>query len=150
MLHRQARLRSQRANGESGFTLVELVVVIVIVGILVAIAIPLYMNYSKGANDKSADSDMRSAVDTLEQCSTDYGVYPSAIVLDSSKRFYTLTGCAGQQLNVSSGTTLTYSVSGSGYVLVGSNSIGNGANQHYCYNSIKGGQVRSVGTATTC
>ena len=61
MLNRLAALREKRENGENGFTLIELLVVVVIIGILIAIAIPLYLNYKQGAADKSAQSDLRNA-----------------------------------------------------------------------------------------
>src|SRR6185436_5548919 len=71
------RMREKRAHGESGFTLIELLVVVVIIGVLVAIAIPVYMNYRKGAADKSAQSDVRGAVSAIEQFYTDNGnTYP--------------------------------------------------------------------------
>ncbi|QGM26646.1 prepilin-type N-terminal cleavage/methylation domain-containing protein [Acinetobacter towneri] len=43
-----------------GFTLIELMIVIAIVGILVAIAIPAYQNYFKKTNDASCLSEMKS------------------------------------------------------------------------------------------
>src|SRR3978361_1863108 len=76
MLNKLQKLREERANNEGGFTLIELLVVVVIIGILIAIAIPLYLNYKKGANDKSAQSDVRGAVSTLEQCNGENSDYP--------------------------------------------------------------------------
>ncbi|MCL4434886.1 MAG: type II secretion system GspH family protein [Actinobacteria bacterium] len=62
------RLRSARAvslageqEAEEGFTLIELMVVLLIMGILLAIAIPTFLGVTGSAKDKGAQSDLTNA-----------------------------------------------------------------------------------------
>jgi type IV pilus assembly protein PilA len=102
------RARAKLADGDRGFTLIELLVVVVIIGVLVAIAIPLYMNYRKGAENKSAMADVRNAVTTIEQCYTEMGNDYPATTSGTGSVTLTCTGGSNQTINLSAGNTVTY------------------------------------------
>ncbi len=53
-----------RLNKDEGFTLIELMVVVLIIAILVAIAIPTFLGQRKNAQDSAAKSNLRNALAT--------------------------------------------------------------------------------------
>lgn len=65
-----ARLRLQK-DDEDGFTLIELMVVVLIIAILLAIAIPTFLGAQDRARDRGAQSDLRNTVTAAKTIATD-------------------------------------------------------------------------------
>jgi len=67
-------------KNEKGFTLIELMIVIAILGILAAVAIPNFLNARGKAQDASALSTLEALKTALEMHAADNGAYSTAAV----------------------------------------------------------------------
>ena len=68
-------LASRRRDEEQGFTLIELMVVVLIIAILIAIAIPTFLGARQRAQDRAAQSDLRNGLTSEKTYYTDNQAY---------------------------------------------------------------------------
>lgn len=91
------RFTNRLRKPEGGFTLVELMVVVMIIAILMAIAIPTFLNSRKRAQDSAAKSNVRNALAAAQSVFSKTQVYPATatMVTDLAAEEPSLTFVAG-------------------------------------------------------
>src|SRR5260221_1155703 len=69
---------ARHRDAEEGFTLIELMVVVLIIAILIAIAIPQFLGARGRAQDRAAQSSLRNALTAAKTAYTDASTYTTA------------------------------------------------------------------------
>lgn len=120
------RIINPREDRDKGFTLIELLVVVAIIGILAAIAIPVFLSQRSSARDASVKSDLNDAAKVMETLYVQTNAYPVTtaaltvgnprvspgnviVVTPVGTTAYTIRGC-----NTESAITYTYNSASGG------------------------------------
>jgi type II secretion system protein G len=74
----------------NAFTLIELLIVVLIIAILAAIAIPNFMEFQTRAKVSRVKNDMRSVATALEAYNVDEGTYPATHMILQGRAYYYL------------------------------------------------------------
>src|SRR5581483_1692650 len=74
------RISDALQRRDEGFTLIELMVVVLIIGILIAIAIPTFLGARKRAQERAAQSSLRNTLTSAKAIFTDNEDYSAATV----------------------------------------------------------------------
>jgi type IV pilus assembly protein PilA len=75
-------LSRKRIEGKEGFTLIEILVVIIIIAILAAIAIPVFLGQRQKAQDAASKALVRNVMTVVESAYTDTRDFSAIVVAD--------------------------------------------------------------------
>tara|TARA_R110002049_G_scaffold102718_4_gene248487 strand:+ start:2121 stop:2546 length:426 start_codon:yes stop_codon:yes gene_type:complete len=101
-------------NGQRGFTLIELMIVLVIIGIVASIAYPSYTRYVQKSVRTDAHAGLMQAASELERCYT---------------RTYAYSDCTISESSPENNYVIKKSISGNGYLLTASNTQNDGCEE---------------------
>jgi type IV pilus assembly protein PilA len=144
-----------RVKNVKGFTLIELMVVVAIIGIILAIAIPYYISYKRTSCDTAAEGDLRQLATSLQRMASELSIIGCQDTTGTGITTETLTYLVGPYYGWGGGTPkcdvrvvldTTLNVA-SACAMLGSRPVGSSTRYIYGVN-ILGGAMTPTGTGT--
>jgi type IV pilus assembly protein PilE len=142
----------RRFNGSSGFTLIELMVVVVVLGILARVAIPSYTQYVNRAKRAQARAEIQKAEGWIERFYTENNRYSDPLTTSTTNASFIArfgnpqvipaSGTANYRLTIAT-TSSTYTITATRTGPMSSDSCGN-------YSKTNTGTMTFSGTGVDC